>query len=91
LKEKVNELTRRVHLLEDALAVLQASISKEPHPLLVNQQNDTRTYHQTTSEEDKIIGALGSLTITEDGQTFFGPTGGTEVLFLVITSLNTLA
>jgi hypothetical protein len=85
LRQKINELTQRVRQLEDALAVLQATVSPEPHPLLVvqNEIDKEASSDEEGVEVDKIVSALGSLLITERGQTFFGPTAGSETLFLV--------
>jgi hypothetical protein len=48
LKGQIVELNERIHLLEVALAEIQALVSDEPHPLLVPQSQ----YEQDTVDEE---------------------------------------
>jgi hypothetical protein len=50
LKAQIVQLSERIHLLELALAELQALVSEKPHPLLVSQSQDT----QDTLEKEDI-------------------------------------
>jgi hypothetical protein len=78
LQVKIRELTQRVRRLEDALSVVQAIVSKEPHPLLDPQhQIQPLDLSETSDQVDDI---LGSLTIQDHSEIFFGPTAGSESL-----------
>jgi hypothetical protein len=84
MEDKIRELTRRVRQLEDALSVLQATVSKEPHPLLSSEhQVQPLQVLETAHETEKIENNLGSLTIQDNREMFFGPTAGDQALFLV--------
>jgi hypothetical protein len=94
-------LTRRIHQLEEALAALQATISHEPHPLLHQQHTQhyqaehipqasakAQPQHQADDAEDKLIDALGTLTISSGGQKYFG--NYLSCLFCSLTSFSDL-
>jgi hypothetical protein len=84
MEDKIRELTQRVRQLEDALSILQATVSKEPHPLLSSKhQVQPLQSKETADEAEEIQNNLGSLTIQDKRETFFGPTAGDETLFLV--------
>jgi hypothetical protein len=81
----------RIRQLEDALAVLQASTSKEPHPLLcdnaiiVDSENlDERPPHESEDEgAAEVSAALGTLSVSDHGfSRFFGSTGGSDLLLV---------
>jgi hypothetical protein len=82
-------MKERIRQLEDALAILQAKSSNEPHPLLRDELLSANTDHddeEMTDTEVKpvhspdIIDAFGTLSVSEHGVSrFFGPTGGAEV------------
>lgn len=89
LHKRIAKMKERIRQLEDALAILQAKNSNEPHPLLRDDLLSTNTEHE---EEDitetepmpvnppDIIDAFGTLSVSEHGVSrFFGPTGGAEV------------
>lgn len=95
LRHKAARLEERMRSLEDALAILQANTSTQPHPLLTkiwsNEEADIGSSVDTTpmTAESNIHGpmdALGSLHLhgnPESGATFFfGPSGGSESLLL---------
>jgi hypothetical protein len=87
LKKEVQDLRLRVEQLESALADLQATVSQEPHPLLTNYRASDCS--DTHVKEEEVLKALGSLAIKDKSQTFFGPTGGSEALFLVTNHRDT--
>lgn len=83
-------MSERVHQLEDALAIIQAKSSNEPHPLL----SDGKTKNRNIEDDDDfitpdnmeaapssdVVTAFGMLSMSDHGVSrFFGPTGGTEV------------
>ena len=78
----------RIRQLEDALAILQAKSSNEPHPLLSGKEanvsfdphEEAITPEQVPTSSGDTIDAFGTLSITDYGTSrFFGPTGGPEV------------
>lgn len=80
----------RIRELEDALAVLQASNSTEPHPLLCEGSvlvDTDKPEDQPQESEDEgaedVTKSLGTLTISEHGLSrFFGFTGGPDLLLV---------
>jgi hypothetical protein len=79
----------RIRQLEDALALLQASISKEPHPLLHENAIvvDADIADKPHESEDEVTGevsmALGTLSVSDQGLSrFFGSTGGSDLLLV---------
>ena len=80
----------RIRQLEDALAILQAKCSNEPHPLLSDEAPNNSTPDQDEDgpvAETKdahgapdVIEAFGTLSVFDHGVSrFFGPSGGPEV------------
>lgn len=91
-------MSDRIRQLEDALAVLQASNSREQHPLLrdglLSIDNDKLEPPQAAEDEEAeepteaVVNAFGTMSIMDHGVSrFFGPTGGPEGLLLVSTGL----
>lgn len=86
----------RIRELEDGLAVLQASHSSEPHPLLcegsILVDTDKPEEQPPESEEegaDEVTKSLGTLTVSEQGiSRFFGITGGSDLLLVRQTFHN---
>lgn len=88
LRAKMMEMEQRIRELEDALAILQSTISSEPHPLLRDElltikfppdrgtPLDKEEFRDRTSD---IIDALGILTVGDQGVRYYGPSAGTEV------------
>ena len=82
-------MSERIHQLEDALAIMQAKSSNDPHPLLSdgltknkNMDEDEELDSQVPgpSSSGDVVSAFGMLSMSERGVSrFFGPTGGTEV------------
>ena len=72
---------QRIRQLEDALAILQSSISTEPHPLLEDglvSVNSSVAKAPDVLEE--TMDAFGTLTIGDSGESkYFGPSAGSEV------------
>ncbi|KAJ7130227.1 hypothetical protein C8R44DRAFT_699355 [Mycena epipterygia] len=97
LHQKLSRMEARMHSLEDALAILQATDSDKPHPLLLAQESEDdddppedesttlnlKAVSEEPSQESTLVDALGSLHIDgEGGSRFFGPSGGAESLLL---------
>lgn len=89
LHRRIAKMSERVHQLEDALAILQAKSTNEPHPLLSNghgkaaaiedEDDDMLELGASGSSKD-MVAAFGLLSMSDRGASrFFGPTGGTEV------------
>lgn len=89
LHRKISEMSERIRQLEDTVAIFQAGVSNERHPLL---RDDLLTIkfgpevRRTVDEEhtretlSQAIDALGTLTIGSHGETkYFGRSGGSEV------------
>ncbi|KAI0923665.1 hypothetical protein AcW1_006560 [Taiwanofungus camphoratus] len=96
LHRKISEMSERIRQLEDAIAIFQAGVSNERHPLLRDElltikfgPEVRRTVDEENTRESlsKSIDALGTLTIGDHGETkYFGRSGGSETLFLVNNS-----
>jgi hypothetical protein len=83
---------RRIRQLEDALAIFQAGVSNETHPLLSQDLLSVKHGPETHSLEEneeinegsgvESLDALGTLHISEYGEaTYFGRSAGSEVGF----------
>lgn len=91
LHEKIYEMSNRIRQLEDALAIFQASVSEQRHPLLSDEllkvkfgSESINTRENPTSEEDhapqKSIDALGTLSLGSSGKLqYLGRSAGSEV------------
>lgn len=89
LHRKIAEMSERIRQLEDALAIFQAGISAERHPLLRDELLTIKfgpEVRRTVDDEytrnalSQSIDALGTLTIGEHGETkYIGRSGGSEV------------
>ncbi|KAJ7865263.1 hypothetical protein B0H13DRAFT_1637161 [Mycena leptocephala] len=98
LHQKLTRMEARMHSLEDALAILHATDSDKPHPLLLSfdgEEDDDdppedeptlnlkAVSEEPSQEESTLVDALGSLHIDgEGGSRFFGPSGGAEAQML---------
>jgi hypothetical protein len=77
LHNKIETLQARITQLEAALAELQAKVTSDPHPLLVESLNkatessqlDDETSKDAAPEEEDLIDTFGSLTIDTKGET----------------------
>lgn len=92
LHEKMAQMSARIHDLEEALALLQASISAEPHPLLFGTDQgrsrspipvaavNEQSHVVLDDSPDELTEALGSLAIRPFGDSqFHGETASSEV------------
>ncbi|CAL1714474.1 unnamed protein product [Somion occarium] len=89
-------MSERIRQLEDALAIFQAGVSSERHPLLRDELLSIKfgpEVRRTVDEEhsrnalSQTIDALGTLTVGDHGETkFIGRSGGTETLFMAFDS-----
>ena len=82
-------MSDRIRQLEDALAQLQASVSKEPHPLLhenaivVDADNVDKPHESEDEVTGEVSRALGTLSVSDQGLSrFFGSTGGSDLLLV---------
>lgn len=83
---------QRIRQLEDALAIVQSSISTETHPLLQDHLLDVkfgpelRPSDESAPQRDSVaesVEAFGTLTIGDHGESkYFGRSGGSEVCAL---------
>jgi hypothetical protein len=95
-------MSDRIRQLEDALAILQSTLTREPHPLLtrelLNIKSSLELHSAVDSEviaesreedaEDSYIDAFGTLAVRDDGAaTFYGRSAGSEVRFLSFRTL----
>ncbi|OBZ73747.1 putative transcriptional regulatory protein C1F7.11c [Grifola frondosa] len=88
LHRKISEMSERIRQLEDALAIFQAGVSHERHPLLRDELLSIKfgpEVRRTVDEEhtrdalSKSIDALGTLTVGDHGETkYFGRSAGSE-------------
>lgn len=89
LHRRIAKMSERIHQLEDALAIMQAKGSNEPHPLLsdgsskgksMDDDDDLLLPDQSVASSGDVVTAFGMLSMSDRGVSrFFGPTGGTEV------------
>lgn len=93
LHRKISEMGQRIRQLEDALAILQSTVSTEPHPLLGDGLLSIKSSPMNQPDSlSETIDAFGTLTIGESGESkYFGPSAGSEVrssTFELISSYN---
>lgn len=88
LHRKIGEMGHRIRSLEDALAIFQAGVSTDVHPLLTDELLAVKygleaTPRETSADHQAVsIDGLGTLTISEEGDShYFGRTGASEVSF----------
>ena len=95
LHRKIAEMSKRIEQLEDALAALQNSVSRTPHPLLrddllrIKHTSELNGAPISERREDiespqadapPSLDAPGILTISDHGNArFYGPSAGSEV------------
>ena len=77
---------QRIRQLEDALAILQSTVSAEPHPLLRDGLLPAKS--SPVKQPDLLaetMDAFGTLTIGDSGESkYFGPSAGSEVRYATI-------
>ena len=76
-------MSERIRQLEDALAILQSSVSQEPHPLLRDELLSLKVDKAAEVVDSDLshdlpagLDGLGTLSITDKGQRFFGASSG---------------
>lgn len=92
LHRKISEMSNRIRQLEDALAILQSTVSDQRHPLLnddllkIKFGAETLRSPRSSSPGDEqdnprqSIDATGTLTLGESGEVkYFGRSAGSEV------------
>lgn len=89
VQQKISQMAQRIRQLEDALTLLQSSISSEKHPLLredllsIKFRSETERAGDALSPDDIIaetIDAFGTLAVGDSGESkYFGRSGGSEV------------
>jgi hypothetical protein len=90
LHDKIYEMSNRIRQLEDALAILQSTVSDQRHALLNDDllkikfgSEAIARENPDTDEEDQTgtsIDALGTLTLGSAGEMhYFGRSAGSEV------------
>ncbi|KAI0294497.1 hypothetical protein B0F90DRAFT_1640097 [Multifurca ochricompacta] len=97
LHRRIARMGDRIRQLEDALAVLQASHSTEPHPLLGESSiiADSGGLDEQLQESDdegagEVLKSLGTLSVSDHGLSrFFGSTGGSDLLLVCCTEDST--
>ncbi|GLB35345.1 putative fungal specific transcription factor [Lyophyllum shimeji] len=95
LHRKIADMSHRIRQLEDALAILQSTVSDERHPLLHDdllkikfgpEARDARHTSSTSGTEQAMaqsIDALGTLTLGDSGEMkYFGRSAGSETLMM---------
>ncbi|KZT19140.1 hypothetical protein NEOLEDRAFT_1246038 [Neolentinus lepideus HHB14362 ss-1] len=100
LHRKITEMSQRIRQLEDALAVFQASISGERHPLLSEDLLVIKFWPEVRSEREESstlrhvgpsgsLDAFGTLSVGEKGEAkYFGRSAGSEALLLAGAELE---
>ncbi|KZP26800.1 hypothetical protein FIBSPDRAFT_1003224 [Athelia psychrophila] len=88
LHQKISEMSQRIRQLEDALGLLQSSLSSEKHPLLREELLSIKYGPEQRSAvsrppEDPLaepVEVFGTMTIGDRGESrYFGATAGSEV------------
>jgi hypothetical protein len=85
-------MSNRIRRLEDALAIFQATVSDQRHPLLEDdllkikfgpEAPDGRSFQgseEPATKQSQSIDALGTLTLGDSGEVkYFGRSAGSEV------------
>lgn len=95
LHAKIGEMSYRIRQLEDALAILQTSVSTERHLLLSDELLKIKfgaeslprsrkmqdEYEEEVDKTVQTIDAIGTLTLNESGEgAYFGRSAGSETL-----------
>ncbi|KAF9263295.1 hypothetical protein L218DRAFT_1077293 [Marasmius fiardii PR-910] len=102
LHKKIEEMGQRIRQLEDALAIIQVSVSSERHPLLeeeylkikfppaLSEPNPIKEENEgSPSNVMELSDALGTLTLGEYGDTrYLGRSAGSESLLGVAAELH---
>lgn len=95
-------MSNRIRQLEDALAILQSTVTDQRHPLLGDEllrikfgseAINARQAPASNADEDnstaKSIDALGTLTLGSSGEVqYFGGSAGSEVMSLPLFPLT---
>ncbi|KAF5372365.1 hypothetical protein D9615_009254 [Tricholomella constricta] len=97
LHKKIADMSYRIRQLEDALAILQATVSDQRHPLLQDELLKVKFGPEATESRlpssspslgaeqvvDQSIDALGTLTLDDSGEVkYFGRSAGSETLMM---------
>ncbi|KAF5341216.1 hypothetical protein D9611_006108 [Ephemerocybe angulata] len=93
LHRKIAEMSTRIRHLEDALAILHASVSEERHPLLTEELLKMKFGGEALDHKppepslernaEDVVDALGTLALGNDGDSaYFGRSAGSETLML---------
>lgn len=79
-------MSKRIRQLEDAVQILQAHLSSEPHPLLAHELLDIKNVDEMDvaekahgKSEVEMYSDFGTLTISDQGVTHFVGRSGAEV------------
>lgn len=96
-------MSDRIRQLEDALAILQSTQTRETHPLLQRDLLKIKSsielhsavdgeegglQEEAAEEESQYIDAFGTLAIRDDGAaTFYGRSAGSEVCIIVFDAV----
>ncbi|TRM66904.1 fungal-specific transcription factor domain-containing protein [Schizophyllum amplum] len=98
LHHKIAQMSDRIRQLEDALALLQSTMTHEPHPLLGREfmrikssidlhsavdDEENEGNIDTAENDESPLDAFGTLAIRDDGgATFYGRSAGSESLLV---------
>jgi len=100
LHRKIADMSHRIRQLEDALAIIQSTVSDERHPLLqddllkIKFGPEAPDIHLESSAPDEqtrkqSIDALGTLTLGDSGEVkYFGRSAGSEVRYPPFGPMN---
>ncbi|TFK49096.1 hypothetical protein OE88DRAFT_1663469 [Heliocybe sulcata] len=101
LHRKITQLSERVRQLEDALAIMQAAVSQEKHPLLrgdllqvkfwpeLDERSEDVPSSAGNDQVADVIRELGTLSIGEHGDAlYFGQSAGSESLLHSLDSYD---
>jgi len=92
MNRKIEEMGQRIRQLEDALTIIQATVSSEPHPLLRDEYKVKFSFELSEDDDvtqepaSELADELGTLHLSEGGRArYLGGSGGTEVrpIFLI--------
>lgn len=91
LHQKISKMSHRIRHLEDALEILQSTLTDEEHPLLSKEhlaikfEGEAVIRNADDTEEPDVVEAMGTLSISESGAShYYGPSAGSE--FLLVAS-----
>ena len=95
MHRKIEGMGQRIRQLEDALAIIQTTVSSEPHPLLRDEYKIKFPFERSEDNDAtqaralELTDELGTLNLDDDGGVrYLGRSGETEVCPILLRRVN---